>query len=132
MLRLLLIFALVSACVFSPARAAEELPPKEAALCAHLQRQLNALEETLDHHDGRVTRALRLIEEQGALLQTMKENLDQNDRAGVAAYNAKVDQYALTIERYNKELLPDLVRRRDAFNAKARQYNTDCAGRAVH
>jgi len=129
--RLFLVLTLVSACAFWPARAAEELPPKEAARCAHLQRQLDVLEEKLDSQDGRAAHALRLIEEQGALLQTMKENLDQNDHESVTAYNAKVDQYAQTIERYNSELVPDLARRRDAFNAKARQYNTDCAGRAT-
>ena len=89
--RLFLVLTLVSACAFWPARAAEELPPKEAARCAHLQRQLDVLEEKLDSQDGRAAHALRLIEEQGALLQTMKENLDQNDHESVTAYSAKVD-----------------------------------------
>ncbi|MEE8171597.1 MAG: hypothetical protein V3T62_01560 [Alphaproteobacteria bacterium] len=92
MKRLFLILTLASAAAALTARAAEELPPKEAARCAHLQRQLEALEDRLDSHDGRVAHAGRLIEEQGALLQTMKENLDQSDRDSVVAYNARVDQ----------------------------------------
>jgi len=61
----------------------------------------------------------------------MKENLDPTDRESITAYNAKVDQYGLAIERYNNELLPNLIRRRYTFNAKAQQYNEDCAGRAA-
>ncbi len=72
-----------------------------------------------------------MIEEQGKLLRGMKEGLDQRDSASVKAYNAKVDQYALTIERYNSELLPELDRRRAVYNAKVRQYNKDCAGKEV-
>ncbi|MDP6475688.1 MAG: hypothetical protein QF894_12365 [Alphaproteobacteria bacterium] len=114
-----------------PALAAEELPPEEAARCAHLQHQLEGLEDRLDSHDDRVARARRLIEQQGALLENMKEKLDASDRESVLAYNAKVGQYGLTIERYNGELLPELTRRRDAFNAKAREYNKDCAGKEM-
>jgi hypothetical protein len=61
----------------------------------------------------------------------MNKNLDRADRESVTAYNAKVDDYGLMIERYNSELLPGLVGRRDAFNAKVQQYNDDCAGRAA-
>ena len=131
MLRLFFILALAAAAAAPTARAAEELPPEEAARCAHLQRQLEGLEDRLDAYVGRVAHAGRLIEEQGALLQTMKEGLDQSDRENAVDYNAKVDQYGLTIERYNSELLPELVRRRNAFNAKARQYNNDCTGKEV-
>jgi len=131
MLRLFLVLTLVSAAAALTARAAQELSPEDAARCAHLQRQLAALEDRLERQDGGAAHTLRQIEQQGALLQTMKENLDRKDRESVTAYNAKVDHYGLTIKRYNNELLPDLVRRRDAFNAKARQYNDDCAGRAA-
>lgn len=132
MLRLFFILALAAAAAAPTARAAEELPPEEAARCAHLQRQLEGLEDRLDAYAGRVAHAGGVIEEQGALLQTMKEGLDQSDRESVVDYNAKVDQYGLTVERYNSELLPELDRRRDAFNAKAREYNKDCAGRTAH
>ena len=132
MLRLFLVVIFASAATALTAHAAEELSPEDAARCAHLQRQLAALEERLEGQDGRAAHALGLIEQQGALLQTMKENLDRNDHESVTAYNAKVDRYGLTIERYNSEILPGLVRHRDAFNAKAQQYNDDCAGRAAY
>jgi hypothetical protein len=131
-MRLLLVFilALAVTALGSPV-AAEELPPEEAARCAHLQRQLEGLEDRLDNYEDRVAREHRLIEEQGALLQGMKEKLEPSDREGVSAYNAMVGQYGETITRYNAELLPELAHRRDAFNAKARQYNKDCAGKEV-
>jgi hypothetical protein len=132
MSRLFLVLALVTAGALWPVQAAEELPPDEAALCAHLQRQLDALEEKLDQHDGRSAQALRLIERNGALLKTMKEKLDQSDHEAVAAYNALVDQYGSTIARYNDELLPELARQRDAYNATARRFNATCAGRTMH
>ena len=132
MQRLFFIFAFAAAAAAPTARAAEELPPQEAARCAHLQRQLEGLEDRLDAYTGRTAHAGRLIEEQGAILQTMKEGLDQRDRESAVDYNAKVDQYGLTIERYNSELLPELSRRHDAFNTKAREYNEDCAGRTAH
>ncbi len=132
-MRLLFLLVLVLAldAAATPVLAAEELPPEKAARCAHLQRQLEGLEDRLDNHDDRVARARRLIEQQGALLETMKEKLDPSDRESTLAYNAKVGQYGLTIERYNSELLPELTRRRDAFNAKAREYNKDCAGKEM-
>ena len=116
---------------FTGALSADQLTPEQAALCSHLQNQMQSLDEALEAYDGRIAHAHRLIEGQGELLQDMKEGLDQSDPASVKAYNENVDQYARTIKRYNSELLPELARRRDAFNAKVRQYNKDCAGKEV-
>ncbi|MBT3629189.1 MAG: hypothetical protein HOM52_06145 [Rhodospirillaceae bacterium] len=116
---------------FAGAPAAGQLTPEQAALCSHLQNQMQSLDEALEAYDGRIAHAHRLIEGQGELLQDMKEGLDQSDSASVQAYNENVDQYARTIKRYNGELLPELARRRDAFNAKVREYNKDCAGKEV-
>jgi len=110
---------------------AEQLPPAQAALCIHLQHQLHSLDEGLDAYGARVATARLLIEEQGLILQSMKQGLDQSDPPGVKVYNEKVDPYGLTLAHYNRELLPELERRRDAFNAKARAYNKDCAGKEV-
>ncbi len=79
------------------------MSPEDAARCAHLQRQLAALEDRLERQDGRASQALGLIRRQGGLLQTMKEDLDRMDHESVTAYNAKVDQYGLVIERYNNK-----------------------------
>ena len=113
------------------ASAAELLPPKQAALCSHLQHQMQSLDDALSAYEGRAAYARQLIETESELLHGMKEALDQSDLLSVDAYNAKVDQYARTIKRYNSELLPELEHRRSAFNAKARQYNKDCAGREL-
>jgi|AP82_1055514.scaffolds.fasta_scaffold325718_1 ABC-type transporter Mla subunit MlaD len=123
--------ALAPALESAMASAAELLPPKQAALCSHLQHQMQSLDEALGAYEERAADARRLIETKSELLHGMKEALDQSDPMSVNAYNAKVDQYARTIKRYNSELLPELERRRSAFNAKARQYNKDCAGREV-
>ncbi len=88
-------------------------------------------DKALENYNGRLAYARRVIEEQGELRQGMKEDLDPNDAPSVKAYNANVDQYAQTIERYNSELLPELDRRRDAYNAKVHEYNKDCAGKEV-
>ncbi len=117
----------------APAAAgeAEQLAPEQAALCSHLQNQMQSPDKALENYNGRLAYARRVIEEQGELRQGMKEDLDPNDAPSVKAYNANVDQYAQTIERYNSELLPELDRRRDAYNAKVHEYNKDCAGKEV-
>ena len=81
---------------------------------------MQCLDEALGAYEERAADARRLIETKSELLHGMKEALDQSDPMSVNAYNAKVDQYARTIKRYNSELLPELERRRSAFNAKAR------------
>lgn len=116
---------------FASAPAAQQLTPEQAALCAHLQNQMNSLDEAHAAYEARVADAHRLIEDQGELLQGMKEGVDQSDPASVKAYNENVDQYARTIKRYNSELLPELERRSAAYNAKVREYNKDCAGKEV-
>jgi hypothetical protein len=62
---------------------------------------------------------------------SMKETLNRGDRNSVKSYNAEIDLYALTIERHNDELLPELADRRADFNANAREYNRDCARKGV-
>jgi len=117
--------------VFASAHSAEQLTPEQAALCSHLQNQMQSLDKAHGKHAERVAHTRRLIEEQGELLNGMKEGLDQSDAASVKAYNENVDQYARTIKRYNNELLPELERLGSAFNAKVRAYNKDCAGKEV-